>query len=622
MKKIASILALSLALMPMAAALDSGISVGAVDAEDMITITGGTEVPYTINVGGKVSIKGTIKSGSSNITLVSAGIYDSTGKAMSGGSLRPNSKSFDLSRLDRYVEFNKLPAGKYTYRVFVTNGTENNYALVNQAFMVEGSGAASAAPAAASSMKFSGGPTIPDHMDKGKTFAVYGTITSDSTITSCTVGVFDASGTLVTGIKGTPNAKTYNIKALDPYVKFNSLSDGTYVYRVTATNSDYSNHVLVEKTFTVGKGGGAVPASSSSAAPSGASTVTADVSGVSLRNGTELPAHLNKGQTLRVTGTVSSSQKLTTVTVGVFDETGKLATGIKASPNKSSYNLAELDKYITFNKLSDGIYYYRITATVEGDAETIVLIQKKFAVGSAVLSGDSSVVRPSGNVEPVGDDEPVDDDLLEDDDDGDFLEDDDDSDLLDDDDDYDLMDDDDELLEDDDVSISSGYGAGDLTSGYDYDDEIGDDDEIFDDDEDEIGGDEDDEIFDDEEDDEIFEDEPVKTSSKQKDKISVTGIPSIPSTIKVGRTFKITGKVNCSNAKILSVTAGLYNTSGKLLSGRTADNINASSYDINALDRYIRFNDLSAGNYEFKVIVTTANSTNVTVYTKSFTITK
>ncbi|MBQ4363787.1 MAG: hypothetical protein II782_07285, partial [Oscillospiraceae bacterium] len=93
MKKIAGILALSMALMPIAPAIAS-VDVYAVDAQDRITITNGTEVPMTMKPGQTLAVKGIVKSGSSNITMLSVGIYNSSGKALSGGSVKPNATSY------------------------------------------------------------------------------------------------------------------------------------------------------------------------------------------------------------------------------------------------------------------------------------------------------------------------------------------------------------------------------------------------------------------------------------------------------------------------------------------------------------------------------------------------
>ncbi len=594
MNKLAGILALSLALAPLTAVIDTGVSVSAVNAEDMITITGGTEVPVSISAKQKVSVRGTVKSGSTNITKLMVGIYDANGKAMSGGSVTPNSKSYDLSKLDKYVEFNKLPAGKYTYRVFVTNGSETNYSLVNQAFIVTGGDEASAAPAAAaSSMKLTGASKIPDRIAVGGKVSVYGSISSDSKITSVTVGVFGTDGKLATGIKTSPNSKSFNIKALDKYIKFDTLKSGTYIYRVTASNSDYSNHVLEEKTFVVGNGAAAATTKKTSSSSTGVSTANASAGGITLKNGTELPAHLNKGKSLRVTGTVSANSKIATVTVGVFFEDGKLATGIKTSPNRNSYSLSELDKYVYFNKLDDGIYYYRITAALEG-GDTEVLVQKKFAVGSAELSSASAVYDGEDD-EYIGDDEPVEGELEGDEE---------------------L--DDDGSLEDDDGSLTDD-SSDTATSG---DDLTADDSEeiiISDDDDEEIIADDDEELAD--EDDEVPADDEYEEEASASDTMSASGVVDLPSTIKEGRTFSVYGKVTSSTTKLTSVTAGIFNTNGKLITGRTSA-ASSKTYDISVLDKYIRFNDLSAGTYVFKIVASNGDEEDVTVYEKQFRITK
>lgn len=633
MKKIAGILALSMALMPIAPAIAS-VDVYAVDAQDRITITNGTEVPMTMKPGQTLAVKGIVKSGSSNITMLSVGIYNSSGKALSGGSVKPNATSYDLSRMDRYVEFNKLEPGKYTYRVFVTNGSETNYSLVNQAFMVSGDETQSTVVTEKknATVTLSGGTQVPSKMSKGQKLGVKGTVRSESNITSVTVGVFTEDGTLVTGNKATPDSKTYDLSRLDKYVEFNKLSDGAYVYRVTASNKDFSNRVLDEQSFTVGNGKSSGKVASSSV--SDVNTTSANIGGISLTGGTQIPNQLAKGKGLRVTGKLSADSALEVVTVGVFDEKGKLATGIKASPGKKTYDLNELDKYVTFNTLSDGIYYYRVTATVEGSDTATVIIQKKFAVGSAVLTND---YYSDADDDDIDSDEPVDNSLYDDDDDDGTLEDDDTD-----------LDDDDEALEDDEsngsVSISeasnsanfnfdSPYNDDPLDDGdelNDDDDEFldnGNDDEFLDDDDDDeyIDGDDDDEYIDGDDDDDEYidygddDDDDDDDIPSVSDNVTISSVSNIPDKVAKGKGVRVAGVVKSSGSDLTTVTAGVFDASGKMVTGKTVT-VNAKSYDINKIDSYVRFNDLSKGSYRFAVVVSTEGSKNIMVYSKRFTV--
>ena len=94
------------------------------------------------------------------------------------------------------------------------------------------------------------GATTPGTMTKGSSFDIRGTISSDSTITSVTVGVYDVSGNMKIGKTVSPNASSYDLKNVDTSIKFGSLAAGVYRYKVTADN-DAGTTTLVNKVFVV-----------------------------------------------------------------------------------------------------------------------------------------------------------------------------------------------------------------------------------------------------------------------------------------------------------------------------------------------------------------------------------
>ena len=195
-------------------------------------------------------MRGTVTSSSSNITALTVGVYDSGGRFVTGRTIAPNVRSYDLSRLDAYVAFNKLAAGKYVYAVIASNGANTNYALVNKTFTV-GSGG-STASSGSDGLSISGGTSMPGTLNQGRGVIVRGTLTSaSSNITSVTVGVYNSSGTMVTGGSASPNARSYNVNRLDSQVRFDRLAAGTYTYRVTASNSSNRGYTVVNQSFTV-----------------------------------------------------------------------------------------------------------------------------------------------------------------------------------------------------------------------------------------------------------------------------------------------------------------------------------------------------------------------------------
>ena len=99
----------------------------------------GFNAPGTLNVGQIFYVKGTVSSQYSRLCHVSAGVYRSdaynastktwdTSRALTLGEARINDTGYTLdhSPIDKNVEFNRLPAGHYTY--VVQCSSENFYA--------------------------------------------------------------------------------------------------------------------------------------------------------------------------------------------------------------------------------------------------------------------------------------------------------------------------------------------------------------------------------------------------------------------------------------------------------------------------------------------------------------
>ncbi len=338
--------------------------------DDKLTISGGTTVPATLVKGKALNVKGTVTSANSNITALTVGVYDSNGKFVTGRTIAPNAKSYDLSKLDNYVAFNTLGDGTYTYAVIASNAGNNNYALVSQKFTIGNAGAT----ATADKLTISGGTAVPDTLAKGKALNVTGTVTSaSSNITALTVGVYDSNGKFVTGRTIAPNATTYDLRKLDAYVAFNTLSEGNYIYAVIASNASNTNYALVSKKFTVGNGG---------------TSNTADA--LKITGGTSVPDTIAVGKAVNVTGTVTSaSSNMTALTVGVYDTNGKFITGRTIAPNAKTYDLRKLDAYVSFNTLPAGNYIYAVIASNAANSN-YALVSKKFTVGNGGTSANTT----------------------------------------------------------------------------------------------------------------------------------------------------------------------------------------------------------------------------------------
>lgn len=103
-------------------------------AANVLTISGQNYPPSQLNVGQSFSIKGIINS-NTNITKVTVNVFNSSGTVETGKSAEPNTKSYDISKLDKYIYFDKLTAGTKTYKVFAKNSSGVT-TLVNKTFTV------------------------------------------------------------------------------------------------------------------------------------------------------------------------------------------------------------------------------------------------------------------------------------------------------------------------------------------------------------------------------------------------------------------------------------------------------------------------------------------------------
>ena len=340
------------------------VSAGNVTVDDSIAITDNPTIP-NIMVGKAVSIQGTVSSASSNITKITVGVFDENNVIVTGNSVSPNLKTYDVANLDAFVTFGNLKAGTYYYKVLVTNATHTDYEVVNQKFTVSESNSTTAED----KIQVSNGTTIPN-ITAGTSVSIRGTVTSaTSNITRLTIGIYREDGTIVSGRTVVPDAKTYDIAAIDAYIPFGTLPAGTYFYKVIATNATHTNHTVVNQKFTVSNGN--------------ASTDTISVTG-----GVTVP-NIEVGNVFSIHGTITSaSSALKSVTVGVYDSNGKWMTGKTVSPNAKTYDIANVDEAVSFGTLPAGTYFYKVIATNATHTNHTV-VNQKFTVSNGNASTDT-----------------------------------------------------------------------------------------------------------------------------------------------------------------------------------------------------------------------------------------
>ena len=333
-------------------------------SDDPLTITGNSSVPDSLGAGKSVTITGKVSSAKSNLSALTCGVFDSNNKLVTGKTVNPRTKSYDLSTLDYALEFNKLTAGTYTYCVIASNDANSNYTLVSKQFTVSGTASSANNNSTTDKLSISGATNMPSSIKKGGAVNVIGTVTSaESKMTALTVGVYDSSGNLRTGKTINPGAKSFDLSKLDSSVAFHKLPEGTYTFAVIASNASCTNCALLSKQFTVGAGGNSSSSSDK----------------ITISGGTSIPSTMKPGAIVNITGTVSSGSTMTSLTCGVYNSSGKFVTGRTINPKSKTYDLRKFDSYVAFHKLPAGTYTYAVIAS-NGSNTNSTVTAKKFTI--------------------------------------------------------------------------------------------------------------------------------------------------------------------------------------------------------------------------------------------------
>lgn len=92
--------------------------------------------------------------------------------------------------------------------------------------------------------------TYPTELEKGEAFAIRGKVKSNKKINKVKIQIIDSEGKVILKAGKKPKKKSYNLKKLDLKIRFGTLPEGTYKYRITATDT-LQKLVLVNRQFTV-----------------------------------------------------------------------------------------------------------------------------------------------------------------------------------------------------------------------------------------------------------------------------------------------------------------------------------------------------------------------------------
>ena len=197
------------------------------------------------------------------------------------------------------------------------------------------------------------GAAAPSVLKLGESMTVSGTITSSSgNLSNVTAGFFDEDGKQIMAKSAGPKATTFDVSKLADGIKTKDLPEGSYYYRILATNT-FETQVLLNQSIVVSKNG-----------------IRADFIGI--------PEDLKEGDSFKTTGIVTATENITNVTVSV-KSSDKTLLSESANPNAIKFDLAEFAEKLKFESLPTGKYTYGVSVTLtKGSA--IQIVSEAFSV--------------------------------------------------------------------------------------------------------------------------------------------------------------------------------------------------------------------------------------------------
>ena len=284
-----------------------------------------------------------------NISAVTISVINSDGETEFTYTGRPGTKTYDIHIVDYLLTFSKLDTGSYTYTITASDSQVSNAVLLTKNFKV--------VTAQEQTLKLTGA-NYPNRIIQGNTFSIYGTVSSENTITSVTCSVYSSNGVLQFTKTAEPDDTSFSLSALDRYMTFSKLTAGKYTYYVKASDTQTKDYILLSREFSV------------ISTPTGSTVYL---------SGANHPTTLTEGTSFSVEGTVSSDFTLSTVVIGVYSSSGAAEFEYTARPGTSDYNIHNVDYLMTFSRLKAGSYTYRIKAT-DSYSKDVVLLEKSFSV--------------------------------------------------------------------------------------------------------------------------------------------------------------------------------------------------------------------------------------------------
>lgn len=337
--------------------------------------------PDTLVQGTPFYLKGTINS-DKIMTRVEVGVVDANQNKWTDQKYDSRvvfSRSFNIARADPAIKFGKLAPGLYRYRIYAHTLDGQVHIVLNHRFTVTKKTAATST--AVTSTPSISGHNLPSDCAAGTAFTIKGTINCSNNMSRVEVGIVNANLNRWTDYKYDKNinAKSFNVGDAASAVRFDKLPAGTYRYRIYAHTSNGVALVLNHK-FVVSAAKPAAATTQPSTTQPANNTTAAATPAISGQN---LPSDCTAGTAFSIKGTISCSNNINRIEIGIVDANVNRWTAQKydKTVNTKSFNIADAASAVRFESVPAGTYRYRIYAHTSSGVT--LLLNHKFIVSAA-----------------------------------------------------------------------------------------------------------------------------------------------------------------------------------------------------------------------------------------------
>lgn len=205
-----------------------------------------TSYPTTINQGSSYGLRGTVYANGAK-TTVTTEVINSSGKVVLSATDTVSANSTGDIRYmnaNNNITFNKLGAGAYTLKFTAKNSAGSKTWSNN--FTVKGKSSSTSSSATKPKSTLNVNLTsYPTSVNKGKSFGLRGSVTSNYNITTVIGTIYDSKGNVVQRTTDYPNSTSMDIRYanVNNNLIFNKLAKGYYVLQVTATDTSGTQKV-------------------------------------------------------------------------------------------------------------------------------------------------------------------------------------------------------------------------------------------------------------------------------------------------------------------------------------------------------------------------------------------